>query len=575
MSHRFLIYSATLLIFLFSVSARSQEPAPAGASDKSTATATREKAIDLLSSVAGQVNTLRAAQNRARIGSTTAELFWEIDEKRSRSLFAAVGEDIKLGFSDTMVELDTDPYDYMQTRKSAVFEQLRNNTVERIAGHDPKFALEFLRATRPPVNDEVAYEMSESETSLELRLASQVAAKNPELALELGRKSLADGFSVELLDVLTQLKPGDKAVWQGFYREIFDKLKAANFAEDGDAEDLAVGLAESFPPPQADEQVYRELIGFLVTNALSEGCGGGPTEDNSNVEICRKIGSLMDKVEKYYPSRVAAFKSWGEQAAERDLWARLYESVEKGSIDEALIAAAKHPDMADRILWVAMIKASTAGDLPRAREIAQKATNEELRDSMLEQVKYAEALKAEKAKLSAKSGDAAQGQNTEERVRMLVDSAMRIGKTDPKTALEQLDQAWQIIESSTTGKSKLEAQIGLSILYSSLQSERGFTIVESLMPRLNELIAAAAALDGFETHYLTEGEWNMTGQGALGGLLTLLAQNAGYFSRLDFDRSLNIVNQLERPEVRLMAQLMMAQGVLSNRSAGLMTLPRN
>jgi len=41
---------------------------------------------------------------------------------------------------------------------------------------------------------------------------------------------------------------------------------------------------------------------------------------------------------------------------------------------------------------------------------------------------------------------------------------------------------------------------------------------------------SAATLDGFETHYLRDGEWNMTGEGVVGGLLTALAQNAGYFA---------------------------------------------
>jgi len=193
---------------------------------------------------------------------------------------------------------------------------------------------------------------------------------------------------------------------------------------------------------------------------------------------------------------------------------------------------------------------------------------------MVDHIKYVQSVNAETAKRAARSADPQLNSN-EERVQLLVENATRIGKTDRKAALEQLDQAGQIIESFSAGKSKMEGQVGLAILYSSLQSERGFTIVESLMPRLNELIAAAAALDGFETHYLTDGEWSMTGQGSIGSLTTVLAQNAGFFSRLDFDRSLNLVNQLERPEVRLMAQLMMAQGVLSDRSAGSRTLPRN
>ncbi len=55
----------------------------------------------------------------------------------------------------------------------------------------------------------------------------------------------------------------------------------------------------------------------------------------------------------------------------------------------------------------------------------------------------------------------------------------------------------------------------------------------------------------------------MTGEGAMGNLLTGLAHNAAYFAWSDFDRALSLAAQFERPEVRLMAQVKLAQGVLS------------
>jgi hypothetical protein len=88
--------------------------------------------------------------------------------------------------------------------------------------------------------------------------------------------------------------------------------------------------------------------------------------------------------------------------------------------------------------------------------------------------------------------------------------------------------------------------------------------MESVLPKLNELVSAAAALDGFENNYLRDGEWTMTSAGSIGTLLTGLAQKAGYFGRLDFDRSVTLANQFERPELRLMAQLKIAQGVLAS-----------
>ena len=88
--------------------------------------------------------------------------------------------------------------------------------------------------------------------------------------------------------------------------------------------------------------------------------------------------------------------------------------------------------------------------------------------------------------------------------------------------------------------------------------------MEALIPKLNELIAAAAVMDGFEKSYLRDGEWTMDASSMLGEMLTFLAQYAGYFAAYDFDRSAALVAQFERPEIRLMAELKIAQGVLSN-----------
>jgi len=152
----------------------------------------------------------------------------------------------------------------------------------------------------------------------------------------------------------------------------------------------------------------------------------------------------------------------------------------------------------------------------------------------------------------------------EERISFLLQVADQVGGNDRKAALGLLSQAEQLISSIKPGTEQMEGQIRLAMLYCSLKSDRGFAIMESLMPRLNELVAAAAALDGFENSYLRDGEWTMTSAGSIGRLLTDLAQNAGYFTRRDFDRSLTLANQFERPELRLMAELKIAQAVLAS-----------
>jgi hypothetical protein len=120
-----------------------------------------------------------------------------------------------------------------------------------------------------------------------------------------------------------------------------------------------------------------------------------------------------------------------------------------------------------------------------------------------------------------------------------------------------------MVDMMKPGKEQTEAQMGLAVMYCLQKSDRGLSIMESLMPKLNDLIAASAKLDGYDGRYLSAGEWNMTGEGSAGTFLTALAQNAGYLAWCDFDRAVSLTAEFERPEIRLMAQLKLAQGVLA------------
>ena len=87
--------------------------------------------------------------------------------------------------------------------------------------------------------------------------------------------------------------------------------------------------------------------------------------------------------------------------------------------------------------------------------------------------------------------------------------------------------------------------------------------MESLLPKLNELVDAAVKLDGYETRYIRDGEWNMSANGNVGQLLTTLSQNAGHFAWCDFDRAVSMAAQFDRSEIRLMAQVKLAQAILA------------
>jgi hypothetical protein len=129
--------------------------------------------------------------------------------------------------------------------------------------------------------------------------------------------------------------------------------------------------------------------------------------------------------------------------------------------------------------------------------------------------------------------------------------------------LKLASQAEDAVASMKPDNTQAHFQISIAIAYCLLKSERGFTIMESLIPKLNELVDAAMKLQGFDADYVRENEWNMSAGGSTGEVLTDLANRAGYFAWADFDRAVSLSSQLQRNEIRIMAQLKLAQGILA------------
>jgi hypothetical protein len=85
---------------------------------------------------------------------------------------------------------------------------------------------------------------------------------------------------------------------------------------------------------------------------------------------------------------------------------------------------------------------------------------------------------------------------------------------------------------------------------------------------VNQLVAAATVLDGFENRYLQDGEWMKPGSTNLSNLVNSIEQNLGQLALQDAEGALALSNQLERPEIRLMAQLEIAQILIGKGNVG-------
>jgi hypothetical protein len=531
----------------------------------------RDKAYELLSSLADQISTLQSAENRARMGSNIAGSLWPHDEKRARALFKLVEDDIALGLQVQKADPNAD-------HTFQVFYKLRENTAERMAQHDPDLALAFVKATASFVDDYARLPSGgflplviQQEQALELRLAKRVGAANPDVAIKLARQSLAHGFSTDLLSVLKRSNK-DNAQVSALYKEIVAKLRDADFDE-WQTREFAQALATNYTPPAGDEATFRELIQIFVTKAIANGCTRPkPDEYDQHTAFCLQMGMLLPVIEKFYPLEARRLKHWAADPRESEYqyrtgYSELEEVAQEGSIEDVLALASKYPELDVAIWFRAMWMAESVGDWEQAEKIANRFNgNPQARQSLAERVKYYKRFTVNAEQQWETALKQANQLPLSMQVTALMVLAAATARQNNSMALKMLAHISNLVDALPPGAEQTERQIDLATVYCLANSDRGFAIMEGLLPKLNELIAAGAKLDGYDARYLRDGEWNMTAEGVVGKILTALANNAGYFAWNDFDRAVTLAGQFERAEIRMMAQLKLAQGILAGQA---------
>lgn len=556
------VFTTLLLVFvaLGPVQAQAQQDSSAAQAKKAEEQALRQKAFELLESLAGELGTLQSPENRARIGSNIAWSLWSHNENRARALFAQVQSDINLGLQAPDSKAPEDIKTFL------VFLKLRADTTERIAKHDPELAYEFFKATALSSDKKFPRDVLENEKELESHIAKQLSSSNPNLSLEIGRKILARGFSDELWLLLGRLNKKHKAQATVLYKEIVHKLGEANLVENWSARNLALNLAHTLMPPVGDEGSFREIVNMFVRALAQNACSTNLDDEDERASNCRELAPAIPMIAKVDPSRASKLQRWLEQGGHYYLPPQPYNELEQlsndGSVDDILALIEQYPLMEFDIRFRAAKKAQQDGDPERARKIvAEYTADPENQRTLLARLERTQIPPLNSAELEEAQRRVGERHGSYAQVLFLMAVANRVD--DRKVLLKLLNQATEIVDAMKPGKEQTGLHILLAVMYSSERNNRGLAIMESLMPKLNELVGSAAKLDGFDTRYLRDGEWSMTGEGELGGMLTGLAQRASYFAWCDFDRAVSVAGQFERPEIRMMAQLKLAQGILA------------
>ncbi len=540
------------------------------------------KALKLLDSTVVDAQMLKLLENQALFQSVAADLLWTRDEKRARSLFQDAVNSLTLALNSSEPDRGRDNTYW-------ILSQVRFQTIQTIAGRDPQFALDLLRASPlvVPEGSDMNDGMPDQEFMMEQSIAAQATEKNPKLALKMAQESLKKGVSVSLLHLLERLQRKDSEAATLLAVDIVKKIRTEDLTINQEAALAAAELLRSILQPRngldapipgqssakvkplvLDDETIRDLAETVVNAALSA--------SRHNPQGLIQVQSLLPDLEKRLPGRTQQLRQRLAEVTQTvnprmRAWMQYEPLMRNGSTDAILTAAADAPPhMRNSLYMMAAGKLMHAGDVDRARQITKDNLSGAERDQMLariDQLAIANAIKRNKiddAKeiiLRLSSREARAGAFAE------LAAAIILAQGDRKLALELIDEARKLINSPPANQKQIDALMQVAGAYALVEPARAFELINPLIVQANEMIAAAALLDKFGSGqgFFKRGEMLLhhSFSAAQGSYVQHLRKLTS-LARADFERTKTAVDGFQRDELRLLGRLLITQSVLSD-----------
>lgn len=604
-----------LLMILSSVVAQSQDSQDSTKKEQQKAQEEREKkALVLLDEIIKEAQLLKLPENRIRIQASAADMLWSRDEKRARALF----KEIIISFGEMARKIDTNPQrssgltitsgigPYVNGANPAINfymrTQLRQEVLQMLMRHDAKWAREFLRESRQAADATGAnIGVANIEIMMDMQLANQIAGSEPKQAAEIAQENFDSVFSTgqqdSLIGLMQQLQNKDREAAAKLAGGFLKKLRSENLASNLGMANSAMNLLRAVTQQNStqkqsgskndslllDEQSLKDLVGMLVTAALTKNTDSLDDEDSYDEMNLMGMQSLLPQIEKYAPSRVPALRAKINEFAkslnpEARAWSEIASKGENATAEDILSVAVKMPAEARGELYrEAAQRAIRKGDVERARQIvSENITDVDQRKALLAEVdRQALAGAAMQGKLEDARQMLAQVESPEERAIILSQLASATAaKGDKKNGIHLIDEARGLVGNQLENAVQFATQIAIARAAASIDTAQSFDVLEWMTDRFNGLVEASAVLDSFENRQqFREGEMILQGASPVGNMLQYWSSTLQLLARTDFDRARMATERFQRSEVRLMIRLSIAGGVLSDKVDGIEMRP--
>jgi hypothetical protein len=550
-----------------------------------------KKTLALLNDLASAAWSLKLPENRIFVMTNTADLLWTFDEKRARSLYWEAINSLNLiappprrGVENISKE---EKLKLVQAYLSLY--GLRRNLLRQVARRDAQLALELLRATRqvaPPRELNPRYFFPD-DRQLEQDIAVEVAAQDPAQALQLAREGLGKGVTYELLNLIQRINAKDSVKASEFAGEVISKLRMTNVASDSRASTVGVQLLlySRMPDPNGplaklaataktlrpnilnlgDEQ-KRDLVDVLTNAALSA---------SANSNLLFDLPNVMPEIQQFFPERRAALEqkleafkqTLPQQQQNQNTYNQL---ILRGIPDEIVRRAAGESNQERLSLYQqAAIIAVGRGTTDSFRDLVSKEIKDEGEREKVIDLVDAEQITtaADRKQIDELKKLLPQIRRKEERARAMVETALLLKeKGEDAEAATLLDEAAGLIKMDLKSETQTNALLTLLCAYAVIDPPKAFALAERTVDHANSQISLLLLVDKVvKSGAVKKSEiiLDQAGLLPLDFLVFKYGKGVAALAEADFNRTKVLADRFDRQELRIMARLLIAKGILN------------
>jgi hypothetical protein len=528
----------------------------------------KKQAVEFLRESAGEVGNLRTHENRISFAAEMASLMWFYDEKQARSMFGNVITDFRqmfmeidsqvnaAGITAEQAEMDSLPFlpnadpRAKLSKRFAKAMSVRQQIAVAVSEHDPILAYTFFIETAQAVtNPAFKKQFENQDKSLEMKLLQAVGANDAAKGVEMGRKSLAKGFTEAHLELLKKIYSKDADKGAAFGEEIFAKIKSENSGKmvsfyslrsilKAGAENRKALKENNAQKPMFSDETMREAAEMTAQMILK----------NNDPEMYGREEAI-ELIKQFHPARGAQIEQ------------KIF--LEKQKLAAAKKAEGSDEDDDDHVsnsYLTAMKEQSKKAEeqekmMKDLQSLGEKKLPEEEREKVIDQAR----------KMVAEIGD------PNAKMMALRALAAQVGKMgDRETALEIMREAERFVNLQPKNYMDFIQNWMLASGYSQIDAEKSFPILEETVFRLNETISAFIKVGEFidvNGDFIEDGEVQV---GSFGGEITRgMMSSIGAtdstilnLAKQDFARTRSLTNRFDRSEVRILAKMLILRAIL-------------